>query len=250
MKTGRAFELSDLTVLLELDLGEPSDAGDIEAIDASWTRRPHRQRDTHRPPVGRTSENATAWSPTPHPEPGLLRSHNPTYRPSSTPNKKGAPAMITFLGVIIFATVLAIGRPTGTTGCAPSRSTTQRRGGHRAPHEVRRRHAPTPAPRSRLLIILVRHEELSPMGNTTRRSPSTGPAHHGLRVRFAAGRAEQWNRHRAHSTCIGNLTAPFPGCDQWRTGRARRVSRPLSRRVSSSVSKHGDESDALVVERM
>lgn len=39
MRTGRAFELNDLTVLLELDLSEPSDAGDIEAIDAILTRR-------------------------------------------------------------------------------------------------------------------------------------------------------------------------------------------------------------------
>jgi hypothetical protein len=39
MKTGPAFELSDLTVLLGLDLGEPTDAGDIEAIDAILERR-------------------------------------------------------------------------------------------------------------------------------------------------------------------------------------------------------------------
>ena len=39
MKTGPAFELSDLTVLLGLDLGEPTDAGDIEAIDVILERR-------------------------------------------------------------------------------------------------------------------------------------------------------------------------------------------------------------------
>jgi hypothetical protein len=39
MKTGPAFELSDLTVLLGLDLGEPTDAGDIEAIDSILERR-------------------------------------------------------------------------------------------------------------------------------------------------------------------------------------------------------------------
>jgi hypothetical protein len=39
MRTGPAFELSDLTVLLGLDLGEPTDAGDIEAIDVILERR-------------------------------------------------------------------------------------------------------------------------------------------------------------------------------------------------------------------
>jgi hypothetical protein len=39
MNAGRAFELSDLTVLLGLDLAEPDDQCDIEAIEVILERR-------------------------------------------------------------------------------------------------------------------------------------------------------------------------------------------------------------------
>jgi hypothetical protein len=38
MRTGRAFELDDLTVLFGLDLAEPADQGDIEAIEGILVR--------------------------------------------------------------------------------------------------------------------------------------------------------------------------------------------------------------------
>jgi hypothetical protein len=38
MRTGRAFELDDLTVLFELDLAEPADKSDIEAIEGILAR--------------------------------------------------------------------------------------------------------------------------------------------------------------------------------------------------------------------
>lgn len=39
MNNGRAFEFDDLTVLLGLDLAEPADQADIEAIDDILARR-------------------------------------------------------------------------------------------------------------------------------------------------------------------------------------------------------------------
>lgn len=39
MTSDRAFEFDDLAVLLDLDLGEPSDLADIEAIEAILDRR-------------------------------------------------------------------------------------------------------------------------------------------------------------------------------------------------------------------
>jgi hypothetical protein len=39
MTADRAFELDDLTVLLGLDLGDPADRADIEAIEAVLDRR-------------------------------------------------------------------------------------------------------------------------------------------------------------------------------------------------------------------
>jgi hypothetical protein len=38
MRTGRAFELDDLTVLFGLDLAEPADKSDIEAIEGILVR--------------------------------------------------------------------------------------------------------------------------------------------------------------------------------------------------------------------
>jgi hypothetical protein len=38
MRTGRAFELDDLTLLFELDLAEPADKSDIEAIEGILAR--------------------------------------------------------------------------------------------------------------------------------------------------------------------------------------------------------------------
>jgi hypothetical protein len=38
MRTGRAFELDDLTVLFDLDLSEPDDKSDIEAIESILVR--------------------------------------------------------------------------------------------------------------------------------------------------------------------------------------------------------------------
>jgi hypothetical protein len=92
MKTAPAFELSDLTVLLGLDLGEPTDAGDIEAIDVILERR--RAANI---PVPQTAERADigrrcTWSPTLHPEPapyaGRLRHKSGSTPPSSEPNTK------------------------------------------------------------------------------------------------------------------------------------------------------------------
>jgi hypothetical protein len=57
MKIGPAFELSDLTVLLGLDLGEPTDAGDIEAIDVILERR--RAANIQVPADGRASRHRT-----------------------------------------------------------------------------------------------------------------------------------------------------------------------------------------------
>ena len=39
MTTDRAFEFEDLAVLLDLDLGDPADLADIEAIEAILDRR-------------------------------------------------------------------------------------------------------------------------------------------------------------------------------------------------------------------
>ncbi len=57
MKTGPAFELDDLTVLLGLDLAEPADQGDIEAIDAILDRR--RAADSAMPEDRRWSRHRT-----------------------------------------------------------------------------------------------------------------------------------------------------------------------------------------------
>lgn len=57
MKIGPAFELSDLTVPLGLDLGEPTDAGDIEVIDVILERR--RASNIPAPADGRASRQRT-----------------------------------------------------------------------------------------------------------------------------------------------------------------------------------------------
>lgn len=48
MTAGRAFEFTDLTVLLALDLDEPADRADIEAIEAILDRRRTRGPSPHR----------------------------------------------------------------------------------------------------------------------------------------------------------------------------------------------------------
>ena len=82
MNTSPAFELSDLPVLLGLDLAEPADQSDIEAIEVILERRraadssmcPHRHEISHRAPLYLVPTPRPGPAPQPR-QPNTTREH-------------------------------------------------------------------------------------------------------------------------------------------------------------------------------